>query len=215
MSTSSLSTDIIDQRKKKKNEDEETKDVNNNILFYSKNGQYSVGAEKPEAQQSSATKGGGCLANVCPTPRELALSDLLSLVQIDHDDMDHDSRELKSMSDDDGEEEGEEEDDKNHHLHLSEYHKDTSLTSLISLVSRLNSQSSKNTNQLPPLAIINGDIMHQHGKGHISPGPRRGLLQDCTHWCAPGITDVLVHVLISLITLYHGNETEFILSMKP
>jgi hypothetical protein len=39
------------------------------------------------------------------------------------------------------------------------------------------------------------------------------MRQDCTHWCAPGLSDAVGSLLVSLITLYDGNRTKFVEAM--
>ena len=37
--------------------------------------------------------------------------------------------------------------------------------------------------------------------------------QDCTHWCAPGLSDAIAQVVLNLVDLYNGNRTDFVDAM--
>ena len=63
-----------------------------------------------------------------------------------------------------------------------------------------------------PLAILGADLMHRHGGSHISPavfGVGKHGGQDCTHWCAPGMSDAIASVVLSLVDLYGGSRWAF------
>lgn len=60
-----------------------------------------------------------------------------------------------------------------------------------------------------PIAILGGDLMHKQGYGHILTPQETKMKHDCTHWCAPGISDVILSVILSLVDLYDGNHTLF------
>jgi hypothetical protein len=68
-----------------------------------------------------------------------------------------------------------------------------------------------------PLAIIGGDLMYSVGAAHPAPASfnqqGKSLAQDCTHWCAPGINDVLVSIITNLVLRYDGNRTAFVAAM--
>jgi len=64
-----------------------------------------------------------------------------------------------------------------------------------------------------PLAVLGQDLAYHHGFGHILAAPAASMRQDCTHWCAPGLSDAFGSLLVSLVTLYDGNRTKFVQAM--
>jgi hypothetical protein len=65
-----------------------------------------------------------------------------------------------------------------------------------------------------PLAILSGDMQFNHGHSHIIRPPETFMKHDCTHWCAPGMSDAVLSTVLSLITLYDGEHALFYEKMK-
>ena len=65
---------------------------------------------------------------------------------------------------------------------------------------------------LAGLAILDGGLQHGHGLAHVVRPPLVHR-QDCTHWCAPGMSDALALVVLNLIDLYGGNRSAFVDAM--
>jgi hypothetical protein len=79
------------------------------------------------------------------------------------------------------------------------------------------SSASAGGGDAPPLdvaVLLSGDVLRRVGAAHVAPSPRPGLAQDCTHWCAPGPTDALAHLVVALVSEHGGDAKRFEAAMR-